>query len=309
MAYRFTRSESTRENIQRVIAEQIDNAEQELTATDNRLDGIHEARKSFKRIRGGLRLVRPLLGDVYQRENRRFRDAGRRFSWVRDAEALIETLDQLCDQQREQVDVAAFEPLRHALVERCDQIIGDTNDIDERVSVVLAEMAAARKQLDAWPAFPADSGAHGGGLKRSYKRGRKEMQQAYAEPSVEAFHQWRKRVKYSWYHIRLLRDIWPPMMQGYRDELKRLAGILGDDHDLAVLHEHIAAEPRLLAKQGDRLELINIIGRQQEQLRREAWYLGRRIYAPRPRAFRQNIVQYWETWQAEDRLVPAESAA
>jgi hypothetical protein len=99
------------------------------------------------------------------------------------------------------------------------------------------------------------------------------------------------------------------MMQGYRDELKRLAGILGDDHDLAVLHEHIAAEPRLLAKQGDRLELINIIGRQQEQLRREAWYLGRRIYAPRPRAFRQNIVQYWETWQAEDRLVPAESAA
>ena len=42
------------------------------------------------------------------------------------------------------------------------------------------------------------------GLLRSYRDGRKAFAQARREPSIEALHTWRKRVKDLWYHERLL---------------------------------------------------------------------------------------------------------
>ena len=36
---------------------------------------------------------------------------------------------------------------------------------------------------------------------------------AREEPSVEALHEWRKRVKELWYHHTLLRTLWPPVMR------------------------------------------------------------------------------------------------
>ncbi len=58
---------------------------------------IHEARKSVKKIRGALRLMRPGLGNVYRDENDAFRDIGRRLSEVRDAVAMIEVFDSVVE--------------------------------------------------------------------------------------------------------------------------------------------------------------------------------------------------------------------
>lgn len=297
MAYRFKHDSSIEANVHRVVREQIETATHALTSGEDLHAGIHDARKCFKKVRAVVRLVRPGLGDVYQQENRRFRDAGRTLSLVRDAEAMIETVDQLCDEQREQTNVEGFAPLRAALVARREELAGQQGELEERVASVLHELETAQQAITDWPALADEFATLAGGLKRSYKRGRNAMQRAYAQPDTDTFHEWRKRVKYHWYHARLLRNVWRPLLQSYGAELKYLSKLLGDNHDLAVLHATLDAKPGLLGNKRNRTKLRKLTQQQQERLRNEAWYLGRRIYAPRPKVLTHNLKQYWVTWQ------------
>src|SRR5262245_7125172 len=75
----------------------IDDARKSLKQA-NKAEGVHNARKQFKQLRGVLRMIRFGLGEkIYDRENTALRDAGRPLSEVRDADVMIETLDQLIE--------------------------------------------------------------------------------------------------------------------------------------------------------------------------------------------------------------------
>ena len=102
----------------------------------------------------------------------------------------------------------------------------------------------ARGRVDDWPLDHDSFEALRDGLERTYRRGRRDFRAARADPSVEALHEWRKRVKELWYHHTLLRPIWPPVMQAVGDEAHELADRLGDDHDLAMLADWVARAHR-----------------------------------------------------------------
>src|SRR6185437_17141784 len=97
MAYRLKKGESVPDGIKRITAGEIDSAIERLEhcGRKNRDEAIHEARKSVKKIRGALRLLRPELGDTYRDENGRFRELGHRLSGIRDAQATLEMFDAL----------------------------------------------------------------------------------------------------------------------------------------------------------------------------------------------------------------------
>jgi CHAD domain len=58
--------------------------------------GAHETRKSVKKARAALRLLRPVLGDaIYHRENTVFKNASRSISPLRDARAQLDVIDSL----------------------------------------------------------------------------------------------------------------------------------------------------------------------------------------------------------------------
>lgn len=133
-----------------------------------------------------------------------------------------------------------------------------------------------------------------GGLKRTYRRGRTGRKRAFAAPTTERLHEWRKRVKYHWYHVRLLQNVWPEPMKVRRRELKVLADLLGDDHDLAVLRqlllsapEQEEARPRSQAEPGNETglvatatghndpgEVVGLLDRRRLQLQGQARLLG-----------------------------------
>ena len=137
------------------------------------------------------------------------------------------------------------------------------------------------------------------GLRKTYGRGRRARVNAYRSPSDEAFHDWRKRVKYHWYHVRLLQDSWPSVIKTYRDSLKDLGEILGDDHDLVVVKQ-VIAEPDLdLHDKTVVSDCTRLIDQRQEQLRAAARGLGDRAYAEKPKCFSARIGSYWRTWRGE----------
>ena len=103
MAYRLQPGESVREGLRRIAREELSSAAAGLRQATARTrdDAIHEARKSVKKVRAILRLMRGELGDTYAIENRRLRDVARRLSVYRDGTVMIETLDQLGEHHKD----------------------------------------------------------------------------------------------------------------------------------------------------------------------------------------------------------------
>src|SRR5690606_17705409 len=119
------------------------------------------------------------------------------------------------------------------------------------------------------------------GLRTSYSDGRAAMRAAFAEPSPTAFHGWRKRVKDLWYHTLLLQNVWKGVQSACADTLEKLSDTLGEDHDLEVLREALAAYPALDPEA--RHELLARADARSCELRMTAWTAGQRLYAESPR--------------------------
>ena len=307
MEYRLKQSESVPEGVRRMAAGQLGKALEHLGCQDGKQDKhIHEARKATKRLRALVRLVRRDLGDeVYALENQCYRDAGQRLSGLRDATVLVETLDRLVESLGKDVPKSRFVRVRTWLVERRDRAYGQADSINRAVQEVIADLAQASERLEHWNLQRPGWGGIRVGVQRIYARGRRDFAAAYALPSDEAFHDWRKQVKYLWYHTQILENIWPSVMRALTEELDQLGELLGEDHDLAVLHTTVLAEfPRAGATATLRA-LERRIDEARSRMQAQARLLAERIYLERPRDFTRRLRGYWLVWQAEQDGAPA----
>jgi hypothetical protein len=84
MSCRIEPDASVEPAVRRMAVEQIDKAVGELTADHlDRHEGVHQARKRFKKIRAVVRLARGSPGGTYSAENAWFRDIERELSAAR----------------------------------------------------------------------------------------------------------------------------------------------------------------------------------------------------------------------------------
>src|SRR5436190_24224574 len=99
MAFRLKPNEAVRKGTRRVARRELEKARRTLRDRGSGEDErVHEVRRSLKKVRALLRLVRDGVGDDhYHRENERVRDAARPLTTVRDAKVLLGALDKLTD--------------------------------------------------------------------------------------------------------------------------------------------------------------------------------------------------------------------
>ena len=79
-------------------------------------------------------------------------------------------------------------------------------------------LSEARARVVDWPLEDDSFAALEPGLRRMYRRGRREWRALQKNPSVEGLHEWRKRAKELWYDHELLRELWKPVMKAVGDE-------------------------------------------------------------------------------------------
>lgn len=300
MAYRFLEKESIPKGIRRIAQEQADRAIAELT--DEALDrheSVHQARKRFKKRRGLLRLARFTLEGAYRKENTCYRDLGRKLSDARDATALLETYDHLHETYEGYVLPDAFASLRETLEGRRLAVTEGEQAWDERLQEVPDGLHEARGRIGSWPLNDDRFAALGPGLRKTYRRGRKAFHAAYDGPTPANFHEWRKRVQYHWYHVRLLQNTWPPLMKGYRGALKKRSDLLGDHHDLAIFRQTLLEEPRPFGEGRDLQVLLGLVDRRQAELASKAQTIGQRVYHEKPIRPEERFRVYWDAWQTE----------
>lgn len=301
MAFRILSDETVEQTVQRIAHEQIGKAVDEIGDSDlDEHETVHQVRKRCKKIRGLIRLVRPAF-DAYSSENTWFRDAARKLSDIRDATTLMECFDALMDRYDDEIDRDAHRHIRDRLHERREDMTDD-QDTSDRLDEFCDAMKESHDRVATWSLDEKGFAAIAGGLKKTYKRSRKAMGNAYADPTIEHFHEWRKRVKYNRYHTRILRNVWKPMMDPLRDEVKRLSDLLGDDHDLAVFRNVLITETDRFGEQRDLQALLALIDQRRQELRAWAHPMGQRLYAEKPSDYVDRISRTWQAWCAELNL-------
>jgi hypothetical protein len=293
--YRLRRGEEPASEVKRVACGRMESALEHLRVQSPKdpAPAIHEARKDLKKVRSLLRLVRDEIGDdLYRRENSRFRRAGRLLSGPRDAQVKLETLEALGE--RFAAEASGHDWRAYASALRAEAEPGP--GLGDRIERAAGEIEIGRMAVEGWSLETEGWGLVRRGLRRGYRRGRKRFAESASKPSDEAVHEWRKRAKDLWYHLRLLRDAKPKRIGKEADRAHDLSDLLGDHHDLAVLREDARSRSRLLGPGSIEL-LSTLIERRQRELLGEALSLGERVYAEKPRSFAGHVERYWEAWR------------
>jgi len=309
MAFQLKAKESVSDGIRRNVRRQIEKALNHLGAKrkpHQRGASENEAvpkevRKCFKKVRAALRLVREELNDdVYREENWCFRDAARPLSEVRDAEMLVETVDKLTRQQfTEAVESGAFAKIHEALLANQHEVTRRVLDEDRAFAAVEEVATRALARLPDWRIERDGRAALKSGLRRTYRTGHRALALAAENSSVENLHEWRKQAKYLWHQLQLLEAAWTGSEKELGDQTQKLSQLLGHDHDLAALRETLAADP--LAYGGHHIlkGVFAVIDRRREELKRQAFALGQKLYKDSPNVFTSRIEAYWKAWAAD----------
>ena len=299
MAYRLKRSDrSVQLAMRRIATEQIETAVASID--DPAVEpaaGVHELRKSCKKIRGLLRLVKPQF-NRYKAENASFRDIAASVSSVRDTDVLIATYDAVVLHYQDQVDRPALASIRRGLtLRRKAGALG--HDPGGLLSQCRKRLLEVKDRVNGWQLEADGFAAMEEGLGKSFGRARKAMRKAKQSPLPELLHEWRKRCKDHWYHARLLQPIWPGPMRAHVDCAHALGDVLGDHHDLTVFLCTLDAQPQDLGDAASIEVMASLATSRQDALATHAFALGARLLAESPSSLRSSWGLRFAAWRGE----------
>ena len=282
-------------NIRRLATKHIDRALESVDAIIARADpaAVHDVRTRSKRLRAIARMARPRMGRAYRRENAAFRNLARELGDARDAQVLVTTFDDLLTWASPDVDGKSYADIRARLGEHA---LGATKELeetaDERGERVRRGFLDARDRVADWPLGGLDRADVVAGVVKNYRQGRTALRVAAETDEPAAFHEWRKRAKYSWYHAQILEPLAPNLLNATADAYHELSSLLGDDHDLAVFVAMISAQ---LDGMDERCvaELVRLAERRRRALESDALSRGEKIYGDKPKRIRKELVALW----------------
>lgn len=290
MSYKIKNKKKFHKQFRKRLLNQVDAAIQEIQDGSLPFDKkVHQVRKRFKKIRGLLRLGIKTVGKKrYKKENSRFREYGHRLGGVREARVYLTTLDDVAN---ESVDKRKIKGLKQALEEAYTHIRKTT--LEEDVLKNLAkDLQKTRKMYAEMPLKKSGNEAFIKGLSRVFSRGKKALKKAQKEPNTENFHELRKRVKYLWYHMRLLKKSNKQVNGAYANILDDLSDDLGDAHDLSDLETRLKKE-KMPGNKKQFNALQKEINNRREKLRRKSIKKSRGVFVEPGDTFVQRQVHFW----------------
>ena len=253
---------------------------------------VHEFRKGMKRWRALLRLFEPVLGQEAAQLRVEARDLARELAGSRDARSAI---DGLADLGEEPLPGRTRATLESRLEELCKtaEAATLTDDLRERLRDALDQASAAARR---WPLDDVAFSAIADGLAASYARTRKAVPEDWAKATPEDLHELRQRVVVHRYQMDLVVPLWPKIGRAWVSEAQKLRDRLGHHQDLAMLKD-LSAPHQPLARWRSRLAPL-IEARQAEHASRAA-RVARRLFAEKPKAFRNRLLGFWESRAAK----------
>jgi CHAD domain-containing protein len=250
---------------------------------------VHDLRKALKRWRAILRLIAPTIGDEAELMRVGARDLAREIAAARDSRAAQEAL---ADLGNDSPNMSARS--RATIGERLAQIGASAEAISltpvrrTRIGEMWTQASAA---IERWPFQSFERLEAARQLAASYRRVCAAIPDDWPNASPEALHRLRQRVVDHRYQMELADTLWPKLMRIWVSEAQRLRDRLGAHHDLVILRR-LTGPHQPLARW--RSQLAPLIVERQAAHVAAAKRLTGRLFAEKPKAFRQRLVSLWE---------------
>lgn len=307
MSYKFKPGESFAKGLRRIAADQSEKAGACFAASADVHKGVHEVRKSIKRLRALLRLCRASAPeDELAAIDTELRDMGRSLSGTRELQGMLDSIAAL---EARFGAPAIAGPLTRLKAElEAKQAAATDNGavhdkgegLAQQFAAVGAAIAALRLDDDGFDAIRE-------GLEHTYRQCRHWHERAYAHPepgeaSDETFHEWRKNVQRHWRHMQLLTAAWPRELKIRADLCHSIGETIGRDHDLAVLETCLGGSGRQygpVAKVRTARQMCHTL---QAELRESVRVDGERLFLERAGAFGDRLERYWRLSRREKRV-------
>jgi hypothetical protein len=226
------------------------------------------------------------------------RDVSRLLAPVADGQGIIATLDTLEKRYNRLLPKTLVARLRTRLIDRGSQTDRQA-DSDHVLQVAAGTLRVERRRVKHWQLRTDGFAALSPGLEASFRRARKAMLAAWSRPTGARYHTWRRHVKNHWFHVRLLEGRCGDRLLADQRRLEALDGILGEYHNLVLLHEVLISDG--LVSRAAIVPCLRAVSSYQRVLRQQAQSLGARIYSEKPRGFVRRIKHLWGS------LPPAQS--
>lgn len=273
-------NEASAENVRRNLVARLEDCRRALRRQPLSDKDVHSIRKTLKQARASLRLLRDALGESeYRRLNHAVRDAARPLTPLRDTSVMLQALDTVSAEAEESPQVPATDKLRRALRRehgRHRRQLQESNIAAIRRS--LNNVKASLQQLSD-PVL--ERIALDDARERAHRNARKAFKAAKREASDDKLHEWRKQVKYEFNQLELLQALASRPADASVEKIHKLSDHLGDDHDLAILHERIVAQAeqaRSAATVAGTDALLETIESMRATLQRKARHSGKSLY-------------------------------
>ena len=259
--YQLETAESLTEGFRRIAVEQLEQALAMAGSVEDMGLSVHAIRKTCKRMRALLRLVRTAFEPATWRiENRALRDVARGLRSHRESAVRLKTIDKIG---------APATPFRGVASWVANQV-GNTAWAD--LTQAERRLRTVAQRASGWPFGEINQEVVEAGFERIIRQGAMALAEVEKKPTSEYLHEWRKQVKYAWYATRLLTDKYADH-EGTRNQLEELSDWLGTEHDLADLQSFVAA---LALTSTAKLE--GVIRERQLALRKQILDLGRPLF-------------------------------
>lgn len=256
---------------------------------------VRRARKSLKRAKAVLELVRggvapgeqaDLLAGVKQ--------LARRLGPLRDRDVVKELLDGL---EQEVAGRRRREAIRLAKVmlvaDRPEVLVRDHRAEEEIMTTAGRDAAGMLDRVEGVDFTVVDRALVLDRFEGLHRRARKRFHGDFESRDAEWLHATRKRVILLQHGTRPLISIKSGVLGPWVADLKRVADLLGDDHDFAVLETVLAAQDG----GGEGLDALGVIteqiGGRRSSLRRKAKRRGRKVLDRSSSAERQRLRDWW----------------
>ncbi|MCG3152094.1 MAG: hypothetical protein GEEBNDBF_01382 [bacterium] len=276
----------------RIYTGRLGKALKQLESGDTTLldQRVAVTRRRLKQARALLRLCRPVLDPLtWEQENTTLRDAGRRLAQARDAAALVATWDRAGVLLI--LDPTTTAPIRQRLVDRRAQELSAGGLDEVACQSVAASLRTHLGRSQDWPLDQLTPAHLVTAISRGYRQGHQLGLRARAgKASVPEFHEWRKRVKTTWYHLLVIERLAPESVTPLVQAADLLGKQLGWVQDLTILEDFLRQAP---AAEGLNADHCRQTRRGIREIRREAQaqscYLSPLLFRLRSPQFEQEL--------------------
>jgi CHAD domain-containing protein len=283
--------ETVTEGVDRIAGNLLDSIGAYL-ADDHPFDDneIHEIRKSCKRLRALLRLIRPSITDHdFHEVDRKVRKLAARLGQARDQAVMLDTIRRVSGHYATMLAADAFTPLLDRATRHAGS--GNTHAEAHHADTLRVPLDDLRATVAAIDLHTVDTGSLIEGLVENYRRGRRALAEVEQQPDNEPVHALRRYTKYLFYQLDMV-EAWDSVAILPQVDLShRVEDSLGEIHDLSVLGNVIQGTGPLRRDALRREVLGSLLETRWIRQLSGALKLASALYEMKPRKFREWLAE------------------